>query len=160
MSQLGRGTVFHIYLPLVAVDIEDAEQEESDPVRGGSECILMVDDEPNLVEIGSQMLSYLGYQVVTATSSTTALELFKTDPQRFDLVITDMTMPQITGDVLARAMMRLKPGLPVVLCTGYNEKITPEKAADMGLRGFVMKPIELRVMAAAVRKALDMDNPA
>jgi len=106
------------------------------------------------VEIGKQMLERLGYEVTTRTSSIEALELFRIKPDQFDLVITDMTMPQMTGDRLARELMQIRPDIPIIICTGYSERITEGKAKGMGIKAFVMKPLVMRDLANTVRKAL------
>ena len=147
------GTTFHILLP--RVDQPSAQQVEQIGVPvGGSERILFVDDETMLAGIGQQMLKRLGYDVVARTSPIEALELFKAKPEHFDLVVTDQTMPGMTGDALAREMMRIRPGLPVIICTGYSQSIDERKAFEMGIRGFVMKPILINRIAVAIRKAL------
>jgi CheY-like chemotaxis protein len=124
-------------------------------VPSGNERILFVDDEPPLADLGKQLLERLGYRVTICTSSVDALALFKCRPRDFDLVITDMTMPHMTGDILARKMMTIRPTLPVVICTGYSERITPELIDDLCIRGFVMKPLVRNELALAIRKALD-----
>jgi PAS domain S-box-containing protein len=149
----GRGTTFHILLP--RVDQPSAQQVEQPGIPvGGSERILFVDDEMMLAGIGQQMLKRLGYDVVARTSPVEALELFKAKPEHFDLVVTDQTMPGMTGDALAREMMRIRPGLPVIICTGYSQSIDERKAFEMGIRGFVMKPILINRIAGAIRTAL------
>ncbi|MBW2035495.1 MAG: response regulator, partial [Deltaproteobacteria bacterium] len=100
-------------------------------------------------------LERLGYEVTTRTSSIEALELFKAKPDRFDLVITDMTMPHMTGDRLARELMKIRPDIPIILCTGFSERISEEKAKGMGIKAFVMKPLVMRDLANTVRKVLD-----
>ncbi|MBW2115696.1 MAG: response regulator [Deltaproteobacteria bacterium] len=121
----------------------------------GQERVLFVDDELVLVEIGKQMLERLGYEVTTRTSSFEALELFRAKPDQFDLVITDMTMPQMTGDKLSRELMQIRPDIPVIICTGFSERISDEKAKGMGIKAFVMKPIVIRDLANTVRRILD-----
>ena len=155
-SELGKGTTFHIYLP--QADFADQiKPEQPKPLMGGSERILFVDDEKMLVEIGQQALQRLGYDVVSRTSPIEALELFKAKPDFFDLVITDKTMPGMTGDGLAKELMSIRPSLPVVICTGYSQTVDQERAKQMGIKAFVMKPILINELAAAVRKALDND---
>jgi CheY-like chemotaxis protein len=127
--------------------------EESIPT--GSERILFVDDESVLVNMGKQIFESLGYEVVTRTSSIEALELFKNQPDRFDLVITDMTMPNMTGEDLAQELMRIKPNIPIILCTGFSAKIDGQKASAQGIRALVLKPIVKREIATTVRKVLD-----
>ena len=154
-SEPGNGTTFHVYLHIIRA-AENAEKEESEPpLPTGNECILFIDDEQILVEIGSQMLERLGYKVVAKRSSVQALELFRAEPDKFDLVITDMTMPHMTGDKLAQELIRIRPDIPVILCTGHSKRISEEKAKGLGIRAFVMKPISTRVMAESVRKVLD-----
>jgi DNA-binding NtrC family response regulator len=102
------------------------------------------------------MLDRLGYHVVTKSSSLEALELFQTGPEKFDLVITDMTMPNMTGDKLAQEMLFIRPDLPVILCTGYSHQITEEKAKSIGIKEFVFKPIAIDDLAITIRKVLDM----
>jgi len=154
-SELGNGTTFHVYLPIIQ-EVEKAEKAESEePLPTGNERILFIDDEQVLVEMASQMLERLGYGVVVKTNSTEALELFRAEPDKFDLVITDMTMPHITGDKLAQELLKIRPDIPIILCTGHSKRISEEKAKELGIRVFVMKPISTRVMAETVRKALD-----
>jgi len=152
-SEAGKGAAFHVYLPIIKRRII-AEDEIVKPLPMGHERILMVDDEQPLVEIGKQMLERLGYRVATRTSSVEALELFKADPHRFDLVITDIVMPNMTGDKLAQKMMDVRADIPIVLCTGYSEKFTRHEADDMGIRSFLMKPLVMRDLADTVRRAL------
>jgi len=152
-SEPGKGTTFHVYLPIVE-DVERKEKETEGPPPTGSERILFIDDEQALVEMGGQMLERLGYEVVTKQSSIEALELFRAEPDRFDLVITDMTMPKMTGDKLAQALMKIRSDIPIILCTGHSKLVSEEKAKDMGIRAFVMKPILKRTLAEAVRKTL------
>jgi CheY-like chemotaxis protein len=153
---LGKGTTFHIYLPKANI-AAPIKAEKPKPLMGGSERILFVDDEKMLVEIGQQALQRLGYDVVSRTSPIEALELFKAKPDFFDLVITDKTMPGMTGDGLAKELMSIRPSLPVVICTGYSQTVDQERAKQMGIKAFVMKPILINELAAAVRKALDND---
>jgi len=115
----------------------------------------VVDDEPSLASLGKQMLETLGYAVVTRTGGVDALELFRQDPAGFDLVITDMTMPHMTGDVLARELTRIRPDLPVILCTGFSHSISEEKAKAFGIREYLMKPLMRQELARIVRNVLD-----
>jgi CheY-like chemotaxis protein len=104
------------------------------------------------------MLNYLGYQIETKTSSLEALELFREQPERFDLIMTDMTMPQMTGDRLAAEIMKTRPDMPVILYTGFSHKITEIKAKQHGIKAFLMKPLVLRDLASTVRKVLDQNK--
>jgi PAS domain S-box-containing protein len=155
-SEPGKGTTFHIYLPRVNMTPSIIETQ-SNPVMGGSERILFVDDEKMLVEIGQQALQHLGYDVVSRTSPIEALELFRAKPDHFDLVITDQTMPGMTGDALAKELIHIKPSIPVIICTGYSQAIDHERAMRRGVKAFVMKPILINEIAAAVRKVLDKE---
>jgi CheY-like chemotaxis protein len=153
-SEPGQGSTFRVYLPIIETRKEaHIGPEESIPT--GSERILFVDDESVLVNIGKQIFESLGYEVATRTSSIEALELFKNQPDRFDLVITDMTMPNMTGEDLAQELMRIKPNIPIILCTGFSAKIDDQKASAVGIRALVMKPIVKREIATTVRKVLD-----
>ena len=153
-SEPGEGTTFHVYLPLI-LEEEREEKESEEPLPTGTERILFIDDEEVLVEIGGQILEQLGYKVVTETSSVQALELFRAEPNRFDLVITDMTMPHMTGDKLARELMTIRPKIPIILCTGHSELVSEAKAEEIGIKAFVMKPLVMRNLAETVRKVLD-----
>jgi PAS domain S-box-containing protein len=155
-SDPGRGSAFHIYLPRVDQAAPYPADQPEIPT-GGSERILFVDDEKMLADIGEKVLERLGYDVVSRTSPIEALELFKAKPDRFDLVITDQTMPGMTGDALAKELMRIKPGLPVIICTGYSQIISPARAAEKGIKALVMKPILINDIAAAIRKALNKE---
>ena len=157
-SRPGEGTCFIIFLPVIddqPTDILPASLK----VPGGTERILFVDDEVFQTDLGGQMLGRLGYQVSAHTRSVEALEAFRSDPDGYDLVITDMTMPEMTGDELARQMLAIRPGLPIILCTGYSERMTEDTAVELGIRGFVMKPVVIRELALLIRKVLDAIAP-
>lgn len=131
------------------------ESVKEDYLFKGSERILFIDDEPDLASIAKKMLGKLGYDVTTSTSSLEALDLFKADPDRFDLVVTDMTMPGMTGDKLARKLMEIRPGIPVILCTGYSDRVSGETTKEIGIREYIMKPLQKKTFAGAIRKVLD-----
>ena len=152
-SRLGEGTRFEIYLPLEET-VEEVNREKHQQIPRGGERVLLVDDEPMIVEIHSNMLRALGYRVTCETDPRVALQTFSTDPQGFDLVITDMTMPRLTGDKLASEIMQIRPGMPVILCTGFSERISQEMTTDLGIRAFVMKPIGLADIANKIREVL------
>jgi CheY-like chemotaxis protein len=153
-SEVGKGTTFTVFLPR-AEGFEKAEEKPLQPMPIGTETILFIDDEKALADLGRQMLGGLGYQVETRTSPIEALEAFRAHPQRFDLVITDMTMPQLTGLKLARKLMEIRPDIPIILCTGFSEQANEQAAAAMGIRAFLYKPLVMRDIADAVRKALN-----
>ncbi len=153
-SKLGHGTVFSIYLP-IAKNSEDHRPYEKEKPPSGTESILFVDDELPIAKLGSQLLQRLGYRVTFRTSSVEALELFRSKPNDFDLVITDMTMPNMSGDKLTLELMEIRPDIPVILCTGYSKKISKETASIMGIKAFAYKPIVKADLAKTVRKVLD-----
>ncbi len=156
-SQLGEGTTFTVYLPVID-DVDVAiEPVQTTTATQGKERILLVDDEKQIIDIEQQILVRLGYTVTPKTDSQEALEEFSALPEKFDLVITDMTMPKMTGDQLARKIMDIKPDIPVILCTGFNETINEEKALAMGIDKFIMKPIVKDDLARIIRTVLD--NP-
>ncbi len=105
--------------------------------------------------MAKELLQSLGYEVTTTTYGFEAIELIKADPDKFDIVITDMTMPQMTGDELASKLIKVKPNIPIILCTGFSEQITEEKAKRIGIRAFLLKPVVKRDMAETIRKVLD-----
>ena len=156
-SEPGKGSIFDVYLPV----IEDEEQEIIkliEPLHTGHENVLVVDDEPGIVEMGGRMLESLGYRVTTRTSSIEALELFKHEPGRFELIITDMTMPNMTGDRFSQEVMKIRPDIPIILCTGYSHQISEEKAKKIGIKAFVMKPLVKRELSSIVRQVLDKEQ--
>jgi two-component system, cell cycle sensor histidine kinase and response regulator CckA len=153
-SAHGEGSAFTIYFPkLEERPKERVAGEESIP--GGRERILFVDDEAGLAEMGQEMLTDLGYRVESKTSSREALAMLLHDPSRFDLVISDQTMPDMTGIELAKEVLAVRPDIPVILCTGFSQTTNEESAKAMGVRGFVMKPLTKSEIARTIRKALD-----
>ena len=154
-SAVGRGTEFNVYFPLLTELEHKQEAKVEAPIRGGKERILFVDDEAALVELAGSSLRALGYEVAGRTSSLEALELFRARPDGFDLVITDMTMPNMTGSELALQLMRIRPGIPIILSTGFSEGMTQEKARAIGVKEFIMKPMVQRQMAEAIRRVID-----
>ena len=157
-SEPGRGTTFHIYLPLIEAGEERKEKGPQNIMPRGDEHILLVDDESLLVEIMERSLSILGYEVTSFGDSRQALEWFSRHPDEIDIVVTDMTMPGLTGADLARKIMAMKPQMPIILCTGYSEVMDADRAGDMGIRKFLTKPVENRALAQSIRDVLD--NPA
>jgi len=153
-SQLGKGTVFHITLPILPADHPLPQTETVKIIPIGSERILFVDDEPMLSEMGQSMLQRLGYHVTVRGSSLEALSSFQNEPNAYDLVITDQTMPGITGIDMARRMLQIRPDLPIILCTGYSSLISEKKAMATGIKGFALKPLAKKDIAALIRKVL------
>ncbi len=155
-SELGKGCIFDVYLPVLNRETKVATGPvETEKAPTGDERILFVDDEPPIAIFGEQLLGKLGYQVEVRTSAVEALKLFKTNSDRFDLVITDMTMPHMTGDVLAAEIRKIRPDIPVILCTGYSKAISDERAKEIGINAFLMKPVVNIQLAKTVRKVLD-----
>jgi PAS domain S-box-containing protein len=155
-STKGRGATFVIELPLYqGAAPQTMTSQKPQPVAGGHESILVVDDEPGLAETTSKILLQLGYRVQTCTRPQDALALITGNPNAADLLVTDMTMPDMSGLALAQSVWQIKPGLPVVLCTGYSDQIGKETALSMGMAAFLMKPARANELAAAVRRALD-----
>jgi signal transduction histidine kinase/ActR/RegA family two-component response regulator len=148
------GARFDIYLPALD-DIERSSAPVVDDMPTGTEHILFVDDEPTIMKAGQRIIERLGYSVSPFQSSVEALAAFKENPVKFDLVVTDYTMPELTGEKLAVEIMELRPDIPVILCTGYSRRIDAQTARKLGIDGFVFKPISKKEMAIAIRKALD-----
>jgi two-component system cell cycle sensor histidine kinase/response regulator CckA len=153
-SEAGSGSTFTVYLPLIAAE-EKAEDSIMEDIAGGNERILFVDDDPSLAELGKYILKWFGYEVFTFTDSTQALEMFAKNPNGYDLVVTDMTMPEMTGMHLSRAILTIRPEMPIILCTGHSDLIDERKAKEEGIRHFMMKPLRRNELAKIVRNALD-----
>jgi PAS domain S-box-containing protein len=152
-SEPGVGTTFNVFFPRIETRIEE-EIAVPLPLPTGKERILFVDDEEMLVTVAQQLLTRMGYEVTAITSSTDALHLFKDQPDRFDLVITDQTMPKMTGTQLAKELLAIRPDLPIILSTGFSEMITPDRAKAAGIREFVLKPVTQRDLAECIRRVL------
>ncbi len=153
-SEVGRGSTFQVFLPAV----EDTSMDEAgtiDAPPGGNERILFVDDEPMTVEMAEQILERLGYAVTSKTSSLEAMDLFQAKPDEFDLIITDVTMPNLTGVVFAQEIRKISPTIPLILCTGFSHLVTKEKMESLGITELVTKPILRKDMAEAIRRVLD-----
>jgi len=158
-SKVNQGTSFNVYLPLLEVDSnvhEDAQDLGKFPK--GTERILIVDDEKVAVDTLKSVLEWLGYKVTGRTSSIEALEAFRHNPKGFDLVITDYTMPNMTGKILVKEMISIRQDIPVILCTGFSEQIDEKKAKAMGVRAFLMKPVVMGQIAKTIREVLDKDG--
>lgn len=154
-SKPGEGTTFRIYFPVLENELTVEQTDLCQKLPKGDECILFVDDEEDILNTGSQMLSRLGYEVITQSNSIDSLNLFKEQPDRFDLVITDMTMPYMSGEKLAIEMMKIRRDIPIILCTGFSEKINKDMAQRIGIKEFSIKPLGLRNLAESARKVLD-----
>jgi CheY-like chemotaxis protein len=157
-SEPGRGSTFKVFFPIFETDaVADAPPAELP--EGGSESILFVDDEPTLLEIGTELLERLGYRVTTCGDGHAALKTFNARPDEFDVVITDMTMPGLTGDKLTQELLRVRPDLPVILCTGFGHAVLGQSACRTGVKAHLMKPFVLRDLARTIRQVL-ADGPA
>ena len=154
-SKLGEGSVFHVYLPLIETSPVEPKTISAEPTLTGTERILFVDDEEPLVFMAHQILERLGYQVTTRTSSVEALEAFRTKPDAFDLVITDMTMPNMTGVELTSRLKEIRADIPIIICTGFSEVMDKNRAKALGIRAYVMKPIVKEAIARTIRKVID-----
>jgi signal transduction histidine kinase/CheY-like chemotaxis protein len=152
-SRLGQGVTFTIYLPRLPDAPLSASRPET-PLPRGQERLLVVEDDETLARLAQVQLTELGYTVSVCTSSGEALALFQADPQAFDLVLTDQTMPHMTGDVLAQELRLLRPELPIILLTGYNPLIDAAKARALGIDAFLLKPLEIHELAQAIRQVL------
>jgi PAS domain S-box-containing protein len=153
-SEEGTGTSFQILFPVIESRAEKII-EASDSFPRGTEQILFVDDEKFLADIGKETLESLGYQVEIRTSSYDALEAFRKQPDKYDMVITDITMPKMTGEQLAAEIKKIRPNIPIILCTGFSNRITSEGAIEKGISSILMKPLTIRDLANSVRKIMD-----
>jgi CheY-like chemotaxis protein len=150
-STLGQGTTFAIYLPRIATQ-PPVVTHSAGQMPQGHERVLFVDDEKVLTTVWRQLLARMGYQVTVYTSSPDALVAFRSTPHSFDLVITDQTMPHITGETLVGELRRIRSDIPVILCTGYNPLIDAERAAALGIDAFLLKPIAAEDLARTIRQ--------
>jgi DNA-binding NtrC family response regulator len=152
-SEPGQGSSFTVYLPKVQATVPLGEAE-AERLAAGKGRILVVDDEKVQLQSYLNVLTRLGYSVKGETDPAQALIRFQEDPSAFDLIMTDQTMPKITGMRLAEEMLRLRPDLPIILCTGYSETVDAEQTRATGIREFMMKPFSVREISATVRRAL------
>ena len=156
-SELGKGTTFHLYFPAIVEEArksEEAEEEEK-PLPTGTERILIVDDEETIVALYQAVLSRCGYTVTNKTSSAEALAVFKDDPQGFDVLVTDQTMPVMSGARLAREVLSIRPDLPIILCTGYSAILSEVEAMKIGIKRYLLKPVEPKELVSTIRSVLD-----
>jgi PAS domain S-box-containing protein len=153
-SEPGKGTTFQVFFP-VSKDEKIADTTENQDLTGGNEHLLFVDDEQTLADIGKQMLERLGYKVDARTSSIEALAVFRQHPHKYDLVITDHAMPNMTGLQMAEQLKQIRPDIPVIICTGFSESIDKDNYRSKGINGFVMKPFIKKDVAPVIRDVLE-----
>jgi CheY-like chemotaxis protein len=153
-SEQGKGTTFQILLPSIDGVVKQ-EGDELKPLPKGNERILFVDDEATLVDLGQQMLEHLGYKIDGKTSSIDALDAFRARPDDYDLIMTDKTMPNLTGFDLAKECKDIRQDIPIVLCTGFSESTLLLRAGSMGISEIIMKPLLMRDLAEVIRRVLD-----
>jgi|GEM_PF-942973 len=154
-SEVGKGSTFCVYLPRIARHAKRWHKNAAKTIPRGNEHILLVDDEKDIVQMEQQMLEHLGYEVTIRTVSVKALRDFQSQPNKFDLIITDMTMPKMTGDLLAQEIRKIDPAVPIVLCTGFSAKMSDETARSIGISEYLLKPLALGKLAKTVRDLLD-----
>jgi len=154
-TESGQGTTFTLSFPLMKTGkILDQDEQLQHEMLLGNGTILFVEDEEPLAKFGKEALEQLGYEVFIRTSSVEALEAFRSDPFRFDVVITDQTMPNLTGDALARELLQIRPDVPIILCTGFSHVISPEKAKSIGIRTFLLKPLLIKDLGRTLQEIL------
>ncbi len=153
-SRPGMGSTFRVILPKTKDGLKE-ERRQAAQTLGGNETVLFIDDEPMLVEWGRTVLERLGYRVIAVTDSAEALRTFSCDPSPFDLVVTDHTMSGLTGLQLAEELLMIRPDIPIILCTGHSETVSPDIAKEVGIEEYLMKPLSKQQLATAVRRVLD-----
>ncbi len=154
-SVKGMGSSFEVWLPMVQQSADVTTEYNKKPLPRGNERVLLVDDEISLLNVSKEILKNLGYSITTETDSMAALELFKSDPYRFDLIITDQTMPNLTGFEMARQMLSVRAEMPIIICTGFSDLIDEDRAGLLGIRKLIMKPLDSNTLASAVRSVLN-----
>jgi PAS domain S-box-containing protein len=155
-SEPDKGTQVYVYLPIMEKGRINDRSDPSEPIQGGTERILLVDDEPAIVKMEQQVLERLGYDVSSWAGSMEALDGFKADPHKFDLIISDMTMPNMTGIQLSNEIKAIRPDIPVIICTGFSDQINQENSRELGIQGYVLKPVIQREIAKLIRDVLEI----
>ncbi len=153
-SESRKGTTFNVFFPLIQYGAI-TESTVFEPIPTGNERILFVDDEEALANLGKRMLQNFGYKVDAITSSIKALEIFQAKPEKYDLIITDTTMPKMTGEKLAKKLISIRPNIPIILCTGFSEVVSEEKARALGIRAYITKPFIMSDLARIIRTVLE-----
>ncbi len=155
ISEPGKGSEFIVFFPKEKSSIESFPFKPDESLKKGSERVLLVDDEESVIIIVREILERLGYQVTSCNDSKDALDIFRKNSDRFDLVITDMAMPKMAGDQLSSELVSIRPDIPILLCTGFSETMSEQKAASLGIKGFLMKPIVIKALSNKLREVLD-----
>jgi len=158
-SQPGKGSTFEIFFPQILCKAAPEKKGETSLFTGNGR-ILFADDEELLLEVGKQMLERLGYDVDCCNDPVNALNLFRKNPAKFDLLLTDMTMPCMTGDMLAKEILKIRPDIPIILCTGYSENMSEEKAKDMGIKALLIKPLDISRLARVIHQVMKNEKTA
>ena len=153
-STIGKGSSFELYLPIFGEENDELESFIEAPPQGKGEYILLVDDEEAILNFSKTMLEHLGYKVKGISSSIEALKIFRSAPDKLDLVLTDQTMPGMTGSALAIEILTIRPDMPIILMTGYSETITPEEVVAQGIKEYIEKPFTKNIIAAAIHRSL------
>lgn len=153
-SEPENGTAVNVFFPRIKAE-EIIDFGRIKPLVTGNESVLLIDDETLIAELGQQMLRRLGYKIVTHTNPVEALEIFRKNKDKFDIIITDMSMPYMSGDKLSQELRSIRPDIPIILCSGFSEKILAEKISFSGIEYFLMKPYSAEDISKAIRKALD-----
>ena len=154
-SEPGKGTEFLVYLPVAKSSSKEKNMRDKKPFQYGTERILLLDDEQPILTMEKEMLERLGYQVTSHSSSLEAMQVFRAAPNKFDMVITDMAMPKMPGDKLSVELIKIRQDIPILLCTGFSEAMSEEKAMSLGIKGFLLKPIALKDFSQKIREVLD-----
>jgi len=154
-SEPGKGTQFYVYFPIEKSSFVKYSIQTHETIQYGTETILLVDDEDAILSMEKQMLGRLGYQVTSRISSIEALEAFRNSPDKFDLVITDLAMPNMPGNKLSAELIKIRPDIPILLCTGFSETMSEEKVVSLGIKGFILKPIVMMDLSQKIRDVLD-----
>jgi len=158
-SDVGRGTTIEILLPAIETEQEPKSIDQTQLPQGEGQRILVVDDQRNIAEVTGIMLTSLGYRVHIETDSRNALGCFESNPKAFDLILSDVTMPGISGDVLAQQILELRPDVPVILMTGHSHRVDQDLIRQIGVKKLLSKPLPLNVLATTVRDVLDNVRP-
>lgn len=155
-SEPGQGTTFHVYLPIIEAEADNhAPQVIEEPARGGSERIMIIDDEQDIIDLAEETLTMYGYKITTFSDGVKAMQDFEKHPDDYELVITDMAMPNMTGLDITHKIKGIRPNLPIILCSGYSEIINKEKSLALGISRYIQKPLIMDSLARVIRELLD-----